>query len=83
MSVGSDRISPGGLPLGMEVPEYEKFLRDKGFEKGTQLGIWIRDSEEGRQVIDTRDEKVFGYSYDGAETPKEIALKVRKLKKGF
>jgi len=42
----------------------------------------IRDSKEGRQMIDTRDGKVFGYSYDVAETPKEIALKVRKLKKG-
>lgn len=82
MSDNFNRLSPGGLPLGFKVREHEEYLKEKGFEKGTQLGIWIRDSEEGRQVIDTRDGKVFGYSYDGADTPKEIALKVRKLKKG-
>ncbi len=82
MSIHSDRISPGGLPLGRKVPEYEKFLREKGFEKGTQIGIWIRDSEQGRQVIDVRDKKAYGYSFDEAETPVDIAMKVRKLKEG-
>lgn len=82
MSIDFDRIASDGLPMARKVPEYKRYLREQGFREGTQLGIWIRDSEEGRQVIDTRDGKVYGYSFDGAETPKDIALKVRELKKG-
>ncbi|MFO7992213.1 MAG: hypothetical protein R6U61_07995 [Thermoplasmata archaeon] len=82
MSDSFDRIASDGLPMARKVPEYERYLDEKDFKKGKQLGIWIRDSEEGRQVIDTRDGKVYGYSYDGAETPVDIAIKVRKLKKG-
>jgi len=82
MSIGFDRIASDGLPMARKVHEYERYLSEQGFEKGTQLGIWIRDSEEGRQVIDTRDGKVIGYSYDGTEAPEETVLKVRELKKG-
>ncbi|MFO7992420.1 MAG: hypothetical protein R6U61_09070 [Thermoplasmata archaeon] len=82
MSIGFDDIAPDGLPLARKVPEHKKYLQEQGFEKGTKLGIWVRDSDEGRQVIDTRDGKVCGYSYDGAEDPEKIALKVRELKKG-